>query len=326
MRRHLPIAMLAVASMLGDGVGAVAQSQQQPLANGLRSHTLHMGELQRVPSPDAFRRPKTDNPLKGGDLVRGVSTVAAAWLSGPVHRYRHYPFGTEQHPTVLTVSLKDRRVLRHMLPKDSVFEDLTPRVIDLDGDGREEIVVVRSYERKGSALAVIGLRGNELEIIAETPALGVPFQWLNPVGFGDFDGDGRLDVALVSTPHREGELQIWTLRDGNLVLLGDTDDVSNHVFGSRHLRLSALADFNGDGVIDIAVPSRDRWRLRFLTFVRGRFAELGEKGLPAQASENFEVVTVEGKPAVRVGMASGRTLTIAPCRDIQDFEMAGEEC
>jgi hypothetical protein len=332
MRRRLPIMSIATLAMMAiwgaiDSMHAQSgQPQPQASANGLRSHTIHMGELQRAPDPDAFRRPRTDNPFKGGNLVRGASTVAAAWFSGPSNRYRHYPFGTEQHPTVLTVSLKDRRVMRLVLPKDSVFEDRTPRIVDLDGDGREEILVVRSYERKGSALAVVAVRGNELEIIAETPPLGTPFQWLNPIGVGDFNGDGRLDVALVTKPHREGELQIWTFRDGGLVLLADTDDVSNHVFGSRHLRLSAIADFNGDGIADIAVPSSDRRRVRFLSFANGRFAELGEAGLQAPASEDFELATVDGKPAVRIGLASGRGLTIAPCRDIQGFEMAGEDC
>ena len=34
-----------------------------------------------------------------------------------------------------TVRLKD----------DAVFEDLAPRLVDLDGDGRDEIVLVKSY-------------------------------------------------------------------------------------------------------------------------------------------------------------------------------------
>jgi len=97
--------------------------------------------------------------------------------------------------------------------------------------------------------------------------------------------------------------------------------VSNHVFGSRHLRLAAVADFNGDGIADIAVPSSDRRRLRFLTLAGGKLAELGEANLPAAAAEDFEVVTAGGRPAVRVGLAGGRTVTIAPCRDIQGWEM-----
>jgi hypothetical protein len=326
MPSPLPPALLA-AILLGSMAGLVLAQSQQPLpANvqppGMRQHTLHQGDFKPAPDPHAFKRPKRDNVFKGGDLARGSINIAAAWFSEPSGRYRHAPFGSDQHPTALTVSTTEKRVLKFRLPKDSVFEDRTPRLVDVDGDGRDEIVVVRSYERKGSALAVIGIRGNELEVIAETPPVGVPFRWLNPIGVADFNGDGKPDIAIVVTPHVQGELQIWTMRDASLVQVGDIDDVSNHAMGSRHLKLSAIADFDGDGRPDIAVPSQDRRRLRFLSFGRNGVEELGEARLPAPAAEDFEVVSVEGRAAVRVGVSGGRTVVIAPCRDIQDWEHA----
>ena len=328
MRCRSPFLLLAASGLIATWVAAQAQSQSPPQAPApaLRSNTLHQGELALQPDPDKFKKPRRDNMMKGADLARGTVKIAAAWFSNPSNSYRHAPFGTDQHPTGITVSTTAKQVMKFQLPKDSVFEDRTPRLIDLDGDGGEEIVVVRSYERKGAALAVLAVRGKELEIIAETEPIGTPFRWLNPAGFADFDGDGRTDVALVVTPHQRGELQIWTLRDGALVKLADIDDVSNHVFGSRHLRLSAIADFNGDGVPDIAVPSQDRRRLRFLTLSKGELQELGEARLPAAAAEDFDVVSVDGRPAVRVGLAAGRSVVVAPCRDIPDWEMAGGEC
>lgn len=326
MRRLLPL-LLVVATAIPAALLARAQTApSQPPAPALRQNTLHQGETKLAPDPNAFRRPKREQVFKGGDLVRGSVSIAAAWFSEPSGRYRHAPFGSDQHPTALTVSTTEKRVLKFRLTKESVFEDRTPRLIDIDGDGREEIVVVRSYDRKGAALSVIGVRGNELEVIAETPPIGIPFRWLNPIGFADFDGDGRMDIALVVTPHIQGELQIWTMKDGKLEQIADMDDVSNHVMGSRHLKLSAIADFNRDGRPDIAVPSQDRRRLRFLTLVRGNLVELGEARLPAPAAEDFEVVTVNDRPAVRVGISGARSVTIAPCRDIQDWEMADGPC
>lgn len=332
MRRHLlctfvagASALLALSSVLAQTSPPQGTPRQPGQESGLRT-TIHQGELKLPENTDAFRRPKRDRMLKDGDLARGTVGIAAAWFSEPTGRYRHSPFGTDQHPTMLTVSTKERQILRFGLPKDSVFEDRSPRLIDLDGDNREEIVTIRSYERKGSALVVLAVRGRELEIIAETEPIGTPHRWLNPAGFADFNGDGQNDIAIVVTPHFAGELQIWTLKNGTLVKLGETDDVSNHVNGSRHMRLSAISDFNGDGKPDIAIPSQDRRTLRFLTLTGDRIEELGEFRLRVPATEDFEVVSEGGRPAVRVGLSGGRTIVVSPCRDIQQWEMADGSC
>ena len=287
---------------------------------------MRQGELTAEPQTGGFKRPRRDHPMRDGTLGRGERKILAAWFSGETQRYRHTPFGTFQHPDVLTVSTGERRVLRFVLPADSVFEDRAPRIADVNGDGEDDIVVVRSYLRKGSSLAVVAMRDNQLSIIAETPALGQPFQWLNPAGIADFDGDGQPDIALVATPHLGGELQFWTLRDGELTLLADLDDVSNHVQGSAHQGLSAVADFNGDGIADLAIPSANRMNLRFVTLAGGKLRELGSATLTAPASEDFAVVMVDGLPAVKVGLAGGRQTTIVPCKAIEDWRMAKGQC
>jgi hypothetical protein len=43
------------------------------------------------------------------------------------------------------------------LPETEVFEDLAPRLADLDGDGKAEIIVVQSHRDLGARLAVYGL-------------------------------------------------------------------------------------------------------------------------------------------------------------------------
>ena len=259
-----------------------------------------------------FKKPRHDSPIAGGKLARGSRNIAAAWLSGPTQRYRHFALGGEHEAETLVVSTSDRRAYRLTLPADSVFEDREPRIADVDGDGQDEVIVVRSYLKSGAALAVAAVRNNELQIIAETPPIGQPFRWLNPAGVGDFDGDGKPEVALVRMPHLAGELELWAMRGGTLVKRYETDDVSNHAIRSTHLRLHAVADFNGDGLTDLAIPSFERRALRFLTVKGGRIREYARVELAGTAAEDFKLAVKDARPAVVVGFAGGRTVIVQP--------------
>lgn len=259
----------------------------------------------------APRASAADYPGAIADLrvARGTGLIAEAWLAEPTSRYRHFVLGSRYEPETIIVRLRSGALVRLTLPADSVFEDRQPRLADLDGDGIEEIVLVRSYIDRGAALAVITLRDQKLTIIAETPPTGFPNTWLNPAGIADFDGDGRLDIAYVQMPHVLGLLRVWTMRGGRLVELASLPDVSNHAIGSSHLGLSAVDDFDGDGVADLAVPTRDRKSLRFLSF-KGGAREIGRKPLQSAVARDFKLLRVEGVPVVVVELDGGSRQTI----------------
>ncbi len=239
-------------------------------------------------------------------IARGSGAIAEVWLADATTRYQHFVLGSLYEPATVAVRLQDGRLLRLVLPDDSVFEDRQPRLADLDGDGVDEIVLVRSYLRRGAALAVIALRGDKLSIIAETPPTDLPRKWLNPAGIADFDGDGHPDIAYVQMPHVLGLLRMWTWRAGRLTEIASLPDTSNHALGSPYLELSAVADFDSDGIADLAVPTRDRKFLRFLSF-KGGARELGRKPLKSAAVRNFKLKQISGATVVEVGLDGGAT-------------------
>jgi hypothetical protein len=247
--------------------------------------------------------------LPGSHIVRGSNLIAEAWLAEPTTRYRHFVLGSQFEAASLRVALRDGRMLTLRLPETSVFEDRRPRLADLDGDGTDEVVVVRSYLDRGAALAVAGIRGGKLEIIAETPPIGIPHRWLNPAGIADFDGDGRLDIAYVEAPHVLGRLRVWTLGAQGLKEIASVVDTSNHALGSGQLGLAAVADFDGDGVSDLAIPSLDRRTLRLLTF-KGGARELARKALPSPAASDFAIEFRAGRPVVVVGLDAGKHVKV----------------
>ncbi len=244
-------------------------------------------------------------------VARGSGVIAEAWLGDPTTRYRHFVLGSDYEAGSLVVRLKNGSLRKLVLPETSVFEDRQPRLADLDGDGVDEIVVVRSYLDRGAALAVVTLKGDQLTIVAETPPTGRRHTWLNPAGIADFDGDGRLDIAYVQMPHVLGLLRVWTWRGGKLVEIAQAPGVSNHIIGSPHLAMSATADFDGDGIADLALPSLDRRSIRVLTF-KGGVREIFRQSLPAPAEGDFVLSQLDGRPVVGVGLKGGLKMGFIP--------------
>ena len=147
--------------------------------------------------------------------------------------------------------------------------------------------MVKSYQTTGAALALVAAVDGTLAVIAEGDPIGRPYRWLNPIGVGDFDGDGRIETAHVETPHIGGTLVLSRLERERLVSVRRVGGFSNHRMGSRELGLSVVLDADGDGVPDLVVPDNSRTSLRVVTFAGGSFRELARIDLGAEITSSL---------------------------------------
>ncbi|MGE0845626.1 MAG: FG-GAP repeat domain-containing protein [Flavobacteriaceae bacterium] len=206
--------------------------------------------------------------------------INRAWYEDPTGRYDHGILGDAIEATTL-VAVAGGREYRVTLAMNEVIEDLTPRLADLDGDGGAEAAVIVSDLSRGSALAVYGVRGAALVRLAVTPFNGRVHRWLAPAGIADFDGDGRLEIAIVRTPHIGGTLEFYQLSGGRLVREGSARGFSNHSIGSRNLDEAAVTDVNGDSIPDLLLADAARTSIVAMTLAGG-LRELGRVGLGAK--------------------------------------------
>ncbi|HYF56447.1 MAG TPA: VCBS repeat-containing protein, partial [Salinarimonas sp.] len=177
----------------GDGGAAALLLVEGEIAVvRLRGNPAGLGEHPADAIPHA--RQQTSGPIK-------------AYLATPRTDYGHGVLGDAVEAGTLVI--EERRpvapaagvqkvpvaVTRLEAGPDAVYEDLEPRLADLDGDGTPEIVVVRSSRTAGSSLVVVGRREGAWQVIAETPPIGTPQRWLNPGPIAAFDRDGRPDIV-----------------------------------------------------------------------------------------------------------------------------------
>ena len=210
-------------------------------------------------------------------LIVGLTTCQAlaeqtvkGWPIGasyaePTDRYDHNIMGRIQGWGRLEVDLApcstcNSGVVRVSLdqPQSRVFEDFAPRLWDITGDGRPEIVTVESDLSKGARLAVWGVTedagGASLRRLATTDYLGTKHRWLAPIGAADFDRDGTIEIAYVERPHVDRVLRLVRLEGNQLANVASLAGVTNHAIGQE--QVESLVRTCG-GVPEIIALSED---------------------------------------------------------------------
>lgn len=166
------------------------------------------------------------------------SEIIRADYTTPTPRYTHAILGDALEWGALRLTLADQSTVTLTLPDSRVFEDLSPRLVDVDLDGDAEVVTIESSLHYGARLSVY----DETGLVAATPYIGQSHRWLAPVGAADLDGDGSIELAYVDRPHLAKKLRVWRFENGTLTEISYSPDgpaqdllasvgVTNHKIG-----------------------------------------------------------------------------------------------
>lgn len=189
-----------------------------------------------------------------------------AQYARPSSRYNHNILGDAIEAEELVV-LKDGITYTNKLSEQYVYEDIKPRLFDVDSDGELEIITIRTHVNKGAGIMIYKIVDNNLTEFAWVDEVGLSNRWLNIVAVYDLDNDGNVELVWVQTPHIGGILKVAKIKAGNLQAFSETSPYSNHSIGERNLCLSVVTQTKG--ATSVYVPTQDRRNIARFMLVDG---------------------------------------------------------
>lgn len=201
----------------------------------------------------------------------------SARFADPTNRYPHNVLGDLPGFGALEVRLAGGTSLRLVLPESRVFEDISPRLWDIDGNGIPEIVLVESDQRLGARLTAWTVQqtadgAHSISLRAAGDFIGTRFRWLAPVGMADFTGDGIPEIAYVAMPHLARRLVLVRLEGDRLDPVAQLYGISNHRIGEPFIT-GGIRDC-GTGP-EMLLPTSDWQQIARIRVVGDRLTAVG---------------------------------------------------
>jgi hypothetical protein len=191
------------------------------------------------------------------EIAKSLDNSVYAQYAMPTEKYSHGILGDKIEAEQLVVVV-DSVFYEFNLSSEYVFEDIRPRLHDVDGDNELEFITIRTNVSKGAGIAIYKIVGEQLVEYAHLSEIGTTHRWLNIVAINDLDNDGVVELVWIETPHIGGILKVAKIQAGTLQVLDEIGQYSNHAIGERNLCLSVLTEQLNKKVFYVPNQSRDK--------------------------------------------------------------------
>jgi hypothetical protein len=291
----------------GSAVSVYAPSGAAPLAG----HTVVNGTAVTIDTAGIVFVGGTavDNVVALSDgriVVSGRGEVA--FLAEPTDRLAHGVLADLTESESVVILRPDTAEVQAVLdaPEDTVFEAIAPLWADVNGDGVEEVVVTASDAERGARLAVYSPEG---VLIGQSQPIGTGGRWLNQLAAAPLGPEGEIEMVEVRTPHIGGIVRWYRLEGDTLQLEATAEGYSTHRIGSRNLDQGLVIDADGNGRLDVVVPTQDQATLEALTRTAAGVETTMAIPLGARLATNIAAAPRrDGSASVALGTEDARLL------------------
>lgn len=198
------------------------------------------------------------NQLPERQIANNKTRTVFALYAQATSRYDHNILGDSIEAERLIV-IRDGVLYTHTPGEQYIYEDIMPRLFDVDNDGQMEVVTIRTHVTKGAGIMIYKISNGSLSEFAWVEEIGIPYRWLNIAAIYDLDGDGIIELAWIQTPHIGGILKVARIKAGKLTAFSEIFGYSNHGIGERNLCLSVVTNAYSD--TRLYLPTQDRHKI-----------------------------------------------------------------
>jgi hypothetical protein len=241
-----------------------------------------------------------DAPTDARIVVDGSRAFVLADATG---RYDHAVLGDGvEAGSVAVVDVGDGLAVERRIDVRgrAVVEGLSPLLADVTGAGRRAVLVTESGDGDGARLAAYRPDGTR---VAASRALTAG--WRHQLAVAPFGPDDTPELAAVRKPHVDHRLQFFRREGDELAVVAGASGYGSHTIGSRNLDGALAGDLDGDGSLEVLVPTTARDELAAVRRTGDGAEQVWSVPLDGRLTTNVGAVTADGRVTVAAGTASG---------------------